>query len=46
MIIRRRELALNLGMIVGMAAIVVFCIFYPFLLGRYDALAVPLSGAA
>jgi hypothetical protein len=46
MIIRRRELALHFGLIVGIAAIVVFCIFYPFLPGRYDALAVPLSGAA
>ena len=39
-------LATHLGRIVGMAALLVVCMVYPFLPGGYDRLAVPLSAMA
>src|SRR6185503_15222023 len=40
---RRRTIVIHLAIVAAMAALLVLCIAYPFLPGRYDQLAWPLS---
>jgi len=43
---RRRTIVIHLAIVAAMAALLVLCIAYPFLPGRYDQLAWPLSTMA